>query len=208
MRIISGEHRGRRLLGPPGEQTRPVTDRVKQSIFDVIADRIESAVVYDCFAGPGSFGLESLSRGASRVVFFESHKSTLPVLKRNILELRVADRSSVIASDLFAWFANRKTNTSTKTDTGTRADPVVDTARRADLIFLDPPYRYVRERAADLQTLAGHIATSHLAPGGVVVFRHDAADELTLEALPPIDRRAYGGMVVELLAARVAPDHP
>ena len=72
MRIIAGEFRGQKLLGPDGDTTRPVTDRAKQSIFDVLSDRPDDAVVFDCFAGTGSFGLECLSRGARSAIFFES----------------------------------------------------------------------------------------------------------------------------------------
>jgi len=65
MRIIAGQFRGRKLLPPTTDATRPVTDRVKQSVFDILTPFIEGAEVYDCFAGTGSMGLESLSRGAS-----------------------------------------------------------------------------------------------------------------------------------------------
>ena len=72
MRIIAGEFRGRKLLPPEGDVTRPITDRVKQSLFDILAPRIDGARVYDCFAGTGSMGLECLSRGAEHATFFEA----------------------------------------------------------------------------------------------------------------------------------------
>ena len=65
MRIIAGEFKGRQLLAPTGDATRPITDRAKQSLFDILAPHIDGAVVYDCFAGTGSMGLECLSRGAA-----------------------------------------------------------------------------------------------------------------------------------------------
>lgn len=182
MRIISGEHRGRKLLAPDGDQTRPVTDRAKQSIFDVLAHRLPDARVYDCFAGTGSFGLESLSRGSVHATFFEQHKPTLALLRRNIDAMKLADRSTVITDDCLCYLA--------------RSTPT----HRADVIFLDPPYRFLREKPAELQAAAEAIARSHLAPGGVVVFRHDAADTLALPGLSPIDARNYGGMAVEFLA--------
>ena len=187
MRIIAGEHRGRRLLPPEGDQTRPVTDRVKQSIFDVLAPRIDGAVVYDCFAGTGSFGLESLSRGAAHATFFEAHRGTIERLRRNIGLMQVADRSTIITADCFAHLE--------------KATP----PRRADLIFLDPPYRYLNERADDLRKAAAAIAERHLAPDGVVCFRHDAADALELPALKVIDTRSYGSMIVELLTMLESP---
>ncbi len=182
MRIIAGEFRGRKLLPPEGEQTRPVTDRVKQSVFDMLMPYVERAVVYDCFAGTGSFGLESLSRGATNATFFESHRATARLLKSNIDALRVADRSTIISADIFAHLGASKPQT------------------RADLIFLDPPYRFLNEHPQMLQRLATAIAAQHLSERGLVLFRHDAADSLALPALRVSDVREYGSMVVEVLA--------
>src|SRR5688572_1371831 len=75
VRIIAGEFRGRRLLAPKTDATRPITDRVKQSLFDILAPVIPESVVYDTFAGTGSMGLECLSRGAAGVTFFEADRS-------------------------------------------------------------------------------------------------------------------------------------
>jgi 16S rRNA (guanine966-N2)-methyltransferase len=183
MRIIAGEFRGRKLLPPEGDVTRPITDRVKQSLFDILAPVIEGARVYDCFAGTGSMGLESLSRGAARATFFEADRSALARLRKNIAAVGVADRSTVVAGDLFRWFA------------------ATTPAQRADVVFLDPPYRFLSERPNELRKLAGSIASAHLAPGGVMVFRHDARDALDVPGLAPDDRREYGGMVLEFLRA-------
>ena len=181
MRIIAGEFRGRKLLPPASDTTRPVTDRVKQSIFDILTPVIADAVVYDCFAGTGSMGLECLSRGASTVTFFESDRSAADRLKRNIQTLKVEDRSVVVTRDLFRWFADSSA------------------PNRATLIFLDPPYRFLRERAADLQTLSRQLAERHLAGDATVIFRHDAADTLDLSPLRVTDARTHGGMTVEFL---------
>src|SRR5436853_3369526 len=105
MRIIAGEFRGRKLLPPEGLVTRPVTDRVKQSLFDILTPLLPDARVYDCFAGTGSMGLECLSRGAASVVFFEADRSALSRLRRNISALGVEDRCEVISTDLFRWFS-------------------------------------------------------------------------------------------------------
>jgi 16S rRNA (guanine966-N2)-methyltransferase len=184
MRIIAGEHRGRRLLPPPGDATRPITDRAKQSLFDVLAPRIDDAVVYDCFAGTGSMGLESLSRGARHAWFFERDRGALDRLKQNIDALRVAGRSRVVAGNLFRWFADT---------------PAVADADRPAIVFLDPPYRFLREHPDALRQLAGHLVDRHLAAGGVVVFRHDLADELELPPLRLSERREYGSMAIDLL---------
>jgi 16S rRNA (guanine966-N2)-methyltransferase len=187
MRIIAGEFRGRKLLPPESDVTRPVTDRVKQSVFDILTPMIDGSRVYDCFAGTGSMGLECLSRGAAHVTFFEADRSALARLKKNIATLDIADRSQVIAGDLFKWLATTQPPT------------------KANLIFLDPPYRFLTELADNLRSLAAAVAANHLAHEGSVIFRHDAADSLDLPALPCYDRREYGGMVVELLSSTGGP---
>src|SRR2546422_10639700 len=104
MRIIAGEFRGRTILAPEGNATRPITDRVKQSLFDILTPLLEDAIVYDCFAGTGSMGLEALSRGAKRAVFFEADRSALQRLKKNIEALEMQKTSTVRAGDLFRYF--------------------------------------------------------------------------------------------------------
>ncbi len=105
MRVIAGEFRGRRLLPPEGETTRPITDRVKQSLFDILTPRLEGTVVWDLFAGTGSLGLESLSRGARQAVFFETNRSAVARLRRNIQALALPrDRAIVQPTDVFQWF--------------------------------------------------------------------------------------------------------
>lgn len=185
MRIIAGEFRGRRLLPPAGQATRPVTDRVKQSLFDIIAPLLPEAVVYDCFAGTGSMGLESLSRGAADVIFFEMDRSAGLLLNRNIAALGVEGRCQIVSGDLFEWFARRDRP-----------------ARPADVLFLDPPYRFLRERAGQLQSLAIQLAERFLSPTATVVFRHDSADSLELAPLGRYDVRVYGGMTLEFLTVR------
>jgi len=181
MRIIAGEFRGRKLLGPEGDVTRPITDRVKQSLFDILTPRITGSRVYDLFAGTGSMGLESLSRGAEEVMFFESDRGALARLGKNISTLSLEDRSQVIAGDLFKWFSTAAAGVG------------------ANVIFLDPPYRFLKEHPDKLRELASTIARSYLAEGGLIVFRHDAEDELELPSLRAMDRREYGNMALEFL---------
>ncbi len=190
MRIIAGEFRGRRLLGPEADVTRPITDRVKQSLFDILAPLLPDARVYDCFAGTGSMGLESLSRGAVHATFFEADRSAAARLRRNIETLAVGRKSTVITTNLFGWFDG---------------SPAPPPDARADVIFLDPPYRFLRERPDDLRRLARQLGEKWLRPDGVVVFRHDAKDALDLPPLRETDRREYGGMTLELLGMPTEP---
>lgn len=184
MRIIAGEFRGRRLLQPEETgTTRPVTDRVKQSLFDILAPVIEGAIVYDLFAGTGSMGLESLSRGAAHATFFEADRSAVTRLRRNVEALKLHGRSTVIPGDLFRHLGS------------------TDAKAPATLVFLDPPYRFLRERAEDLRKLARDLAERHLAPDGLVIFRHATDDALDLQPLAPLDARDYGSMTIHLLRA-------
>lgn len=196
MRIIAGELGGRQLLPPQGEVTRPITDRVKQSLFDILAPRLPGAVVYDLFAGTGSMGLETLSRGARQAIFFEADRSALARLNQNIMALRVADRSRIIPGDLFKWF-----HRATQKPAEASVDQTVQSrgAGPADLVFLDPPYRFLTDRPDELLQLSLHLAHAHLHAGSLVVFRHDVKDELELPNLERVDVREYGGMRLEFL---------
>jgi 16S rRNA (guanine966-N2)-methyltransferase len=185
MRIIAGRHRGRKLLPPEGDVTRPVTDRVKQSLFDILSPLLPNARVYDCFAGTGSMGLECLSRGAAAVKFFEADRSAVARLKKNVDAMDDEKRCQIVSGDLFRWFE--------------RDGPPAE-GDRVDLIFLDPPYRFLRERRDDLVHLAEKFARVHLRPEGTVVFRHDAGDALELPPLNRYDLREYGGMTLEFLS--------
>ena len=186
MRIIAGEYRGRNLLAPQGEQTRPITDRVKQSLFDIIAEMIPGSRVYDCFAGTGSMGLECLSRGAEHVTFFEADRTTLARLSQNIMALRVAEKTRTVPGDLFKWFERATTR------------PEDAAIVPVDLAFLDPPYRFLRERGDELIQLVFHLTQGHLKLDSTVIFRHDANDRLELPNLERYDQREYGGMMLEL----------
>jgi 16S rRNA (guanine966-N2)-methyltransferase len=187
MRIIAGEFRGRKLLPPEGiDVTRPITDRVKQSLFDILSPVIEGATVYDLFAGTGSMGLESLSRGAAHATFFEADRSAVQRLKQNIAALGAQGRATVVAGDLFRWFETAPADA------------------RADLVFLDPPYRMLREQPDRLRDLTARFQRV-LAPGGTVVFRHDVRDSLEVDGLVETDRREYGGMVLKFLTVVPGP---
>lgn len=181
MRIIAGEFRGRRLLAPANHATRPITDRVKQSVFDILAPLIPDSIVFDVFAGTGSMGLECLSRSASFVYFFEKERSAVELLKKNVAALGVADRSQVVSGDVFLWFAKQSAQ------------------KKANLVFLDPPYRFLNEKPAELQKLVENWQRGFLADDAMVVFRHDTSDTLEFPGLQCIDQRNYGGMTVQFL---------
>ena len=122
MRIIAGQWRGRKLVAPQGETTRPTADRTRETLFSMLVSRIGSfdgLAVADLFAGSGALGLESLSRGAASVIFVEQDAAALRALRQNIAALRAQPQCDVRASSVLAL--------------GPAKQPL-------DLILLDPPY--------------------------------------------------------------------
>lgn len=124
MRVVAGTARGRQIEAPPGQATRPTTDRVRESIFNALGslDALEGARVLDAFAGSGALGIEALSRGAAHCTFIESDRRTLAVARRNTERLGLADRAAFVAGDALALVATVE----------------------ADLALCDPPYAFDR----------------------------------------------------------------
>lgn len=129
MRIISGQFRSRRLHTPRDTlTTRPIPDRVKESVYNLLRGHVEDAVLLDCFAGTGSFGLEALSRGASKVYFVERDRTISKLLERNIAELKVDHDCEVIVGDALG------------------PATLLRCPEQLDLIFMDPPYPLARDQ--------------------------------------------------------------
>ncbi|MEX0744753.1 MAG: RsmD family RNA methyltransferase [Phycisphaeraceae bacterium] len=197
MRIIAGIHRGRRIHGPKdASTTRPIIDRVKQSLFDrlwsmgllpedafaVDDEPVEQrGLVLDIFSGTGSLGLEALSRGMGRCVFVEHDRDAVNRLERNIVELELSDRARVLRVNALSptWLLH------------TVREPV-------SLSFLDPPYAMMlsAEGRRGLEPLMEKLADA-TAPGGAAMLR--ASKEAQVDPYPgwrgPASHR-YGGMVL------------
>ncbi|MDP1808540.1 MAG: 16S rRNA (guanine(966)-N(2))-methyltransferase RsmD [Actinomycetota bacterium] len=124
MRVISGTAKGQRLFAPKGFKTRPTADRVKESLFNIIAGAIEGAEVLDLYAGAGSLAVEALSRGAKAVVLVESDKGAAAAINRNLVATGFTDRTIVMQAPV-----NRA------------LDQLIARRQVFDLIFLDPPYK-------------------------------------------------------------------
>jgi 16S rRNA (guanine(966)-N(2))-methyltransferase RsmD len=150
-RVIAGTAKGVRL-DAPGAGTRPLADRVKQTLFAILEPDLEGAVVADLFAGSGAGGIEALSRGAARAVFVERHAAAARVIAANLRRSRLADRAAVVTRDAVAWLD----------------DPAgADAHGPFDVVLLDPPYEDTAALVAALERLG-----RHLAPGGQAVAKH------------------------------------
>ena len=183
MRIIAGLHRGRGILPPPGRTTRPITDRVKESLFSILTGQIREARVADIFAGTGSLGLEALSRGASFCSFVERDRHALRLLKQNIHTLGLDQQSQVTRKN--AWLFSRWSST---------PEPF-------DLIFVDPPYADSRDcgPGSDLgKLLTGLSQPQILSREGTVVIRHEAVSKPAKNygSLELSQSRIYGSMAL------------
>lgn len=101
MRVISGQAKGRKLRAVPGDKTRPITDRVKQALFDILGGDVVGLRFLDLFAGTGSVGIEALSRGAERAVFVEQSAAAVRVIRRNLETTQLADQARIVRADVF-----------------------------------------------------------------------------------------------------------
>ena len=175
MRIIAGRHRGRVLAAPEGHGVRPTGDRVRESLFDILAHgrlsdgpAFENARVLDAFAGTGAFGLEALSRGAAHASFLEKDRVALAALRANVATLGEEKRAAILPGD-----ALRPPPTTT---------PVT-------LAFLDPPYH--EDLAAP--ALAALAARGWLAAGALVVVEVAARQKFAApEGFALLEERRYG----------------
>jgi len=177
MRIVAGAWRGRTLIAPPGTETRPTADRVRQALFDMLMhahwagrSTMEGATVLDVFAGTGALGLEALSRGAASAVFVERSRPALTALRANIEACRATDRCQVLAIDALA----------------------VPDGKRSDIVFLDPPY----QQNLVVRALTRLRSVRRVGPGSLIVAE-TGRDEPALE-VEPLAERTHGAARVTI----------
>jgi 16S rRNA (guanine966-N2)-methyltransferase len=174
MRVIAGTYGGRTLKAPPGDGTRPTSDRVRESLFSILGDRTAEARVLDLFAGSGALGLEALSRGAQEVTFVDDHRSAIAAIKGNLTALKTT--ANVRQSDALKFLLAASAS-----------------GAQYDLVFLDPPYRLAERLAPPLSEALPAV----LAPGAVAVAESDRRAPLALD-LPLKDERRYGDTLIRI----------
>ncbi len=155
MRIIAGSLRSRRLKAPPGLATRPTSDRLRETLFNVLAPRIQGASFLDLYSGSGGVGIEALSRGAARAVFVERAEPALIALRENLARLGLREGVRVHAGGVSTFLRRGRPESSSK----------------FDLVFLDPPYDAAQEYDSALG-LVGGASSGLLAPAALVIAEH------------------------------------
>ncbi len=177
MRVIAGFFKGKKILEPKDINTRPLKDLTKESIFNIIKHsnkfeiNLEKSNILDLFSGVGSFGIECLSRGAKSVIFVENYNGVLPILKKNLINLKSVENYQIIENDI------NKTNIFSILD------------KKFNIIFLDPPYK-----DKNLKNLLNDIYKSKILfkKSVVIIHRHKNEKNDFPKQYKIIDEKKYG----------------
>jgi len=161
MRVIAGTYRSRRLIAPRGLATRPTSDRLRETLFNVLAGCIEGAVFADLYAGSGAVGIEALSRGASLVYFADHAAPAIAAIRSNLASLQIHSGFQIECCSVST--ALRRLSTTGAQGPGSQGPCAI--------VFLDPPYAAAGDYASTFSALGRH-AASLLTPGGIVVAEH------------------------------------
>ena len=182
MRIISGTSRGRRLATPRGHALRPTSDRVKESIFNILGEEVEGKVVLDLFAGTGNLGIEALSRGAKKTFFVERARESLRMIQRNLLQCSFSGQAEIIPKEV------------------NRAIGILEASGESfDLILMDPPY----EKGWIQRTLAKLNNHNIYHEGSVLVIEHGRREPLPQKTgrWAVIKQKMIGDTIISILQA-------
>ncbi|HHY74504.1 MAG TPA: 16S rRNA (guanine(966)-N(2))-methyltransferase RsmD [Bacillus bacterium] len=173
MRVIAGKCKGRPLKAVPGMETRPTTDKIKESIFNIIGPYFDGGIGLDLFGGSGGLGIEALSRGLDKVIFVDRNRKAVEIIKQNIEFCSFREQSEVFCND-----ATRALSAIKKRDL------------KFSYIFLDPPYK-----VKELENIISVIAEANLLTAdGIVIAEHgaDIALSIAIGTLQLVRREIYG----------------
>lgn len=175
MRVVSGKAKGRKLLPVPGDTTRPILDRVKTALFDILRPSIEGKAILDLFAGSGSVGIEALSQGAATCVFLDLAKPAIETIKKNLETTDLSSQAEVKNMDAFTYLKN--------------------TSKDFDLIYVAPPqFKGIWEEAVRCIAERSHL----LSTNGIIIVQIDPKEyeALTLSDFIETEQRKYGNTLL------------
>lgn len=177
MRVISGKAKGRKLKRVPGDSTRPIMDRVKENLFNILGSSVVGSRWLDLFAGTGQVGIEALSRGAAEVIFVDNIYAAVRTINDNLQHTQLAKNARVLKKDAFRYLES----------------PV---GAPFELIYVAPPQ--YKEIWKEILVLLDRHPARYLSPDGVVVVQIDPVEheELELSALIKYDQRRYGSTLL------------
>ena len=177
MRIISGKFKGKKILEPNDLNTRPLKDLTKESIFNIIKHsnkftiNFENSEILDLFSGTGSFGIECISRGAKFVTFVENYNGILPILKKNLANLKLASNYLVIEKNVFNYLNLNQIK------------------KQFDIIFLDPPYKEKELNELLLLFINEKILKED---GIIIIHRHKKQTDILPNQINILEEKKYG----------------
>jgi len=179
LRIIGGRFRGRKLLYSGQPRTRPMKDRLREAVFNLIGDEIIDTHAIDLFAGTGALGLEAISRGAARATLIEQHYPTADIIRQNVSALGVDSQTEIVTGDVFIWARRRP-------DLGTAAW----------LVFCSPPYDFYVSRINEMLELLGGLIQASPKKSIFLVEADDRFDFALLPDPKAWDIRSYPPAVI------------
>ncbi len=176
IRVIAGTAKGRKLKMVPGDSTRPIMDRAKEALFNILGASVRGSSWLDLFAGTGSVGIEALSRGAERALFIDNNRLAIRTIHENLEHTRLLDRAEVLRTDAFSYLKRPK-------------------PEAFEYVYVAPPQYKMMWRDA-LRALDAQPA--HIQPDGIVVVQIDPSEreDVELSVLRLYDERVYGNTVL------------
>lgn len=184
MRVISGKYGSRRISSAHGMALRPTSDRLRETLFDILQSRVEGCFFVDGYAGTGAVGIEAASRGARRVVFLEKHRPTVALIRKNLEALGITEGVEVLPGDVCRGIAK-----------------LAESGEPADFLFFDPPYEEKEEYARVMESLAGLVL---VAPHTQIIFERTRKLSLPAEYGPLLRVRTVtqGDAALDFFAPR------
>lgn len=166
MRIVGGIYRSRVLYGFNGDKIRPTSDKARESIFNILQNKVINCNFLDLFCGTGAMGIEALSRGAKQSVFIDLARESVLLTKKNLEMLKITDGAKVVNADALGFLQSSN--------------------EKFDIVYIDPPY------STDLGKKALEKVERVLSDNGIAVFEDEKPCDFTIDGLVEYDRRKYG----------------